>query len=237
MDLYSNSKNNLIVSLVDTDSLTVNKPDGSPFSQVEIDILTEEINKLTPDLINWDFEFYVPKFIVLKSKNYIIFDGNKIKIKGSAIKSSKTETGLKEFLNEVIDDLVYDKGNLTAIYGKYVREIMDVQDIKRYSSKKTVTEKMEDSERTNEAKLREAIKDANLNQGDKFYVFFDEDDSLVLAENFKGTYNRMKLLKKLHKSAQVFGSILPTKDLFPDLSLKKHQGLLADIVTPSQIET
>lgn len=212
----------------DTDSISFCT--GTELSAEEQNGLLADLQKRFPERIKWEHDGYYPTLIVLKAKNYILYDGEKIKIKGSALKSSKTETGLKEFLNEVIDDLVYNKDNLPQIYSKYVREIMDVQDIKRYSSKKTVTEKMEDSERTNEAKLREAIKDANLSQGDKFFVFFNEDDSLVLAENFKGSYNRNKLLKKIHKTSQVFSAVLSTKDLFPDLSLKKNQALLSQIV-------
>ena len=63
-----------------------------------------------------------------------------------------------------------------------------------------------------------------------FWVFFDEDESLVLAENFKGTYHKPKLLKKLHNAAKIFSAVLPTKDLFPDLSLKKNLPLLQEIL-------
>ena len=56
---------NFIIPVVDTDSITICKPDGGEFSQEEIDKLTQEINSLTDELISWEYEFYVPKMVVL----------------------------------------------------------------------------------------------------------------------------------------------------------------------------
>lgn len=222
---------NFVLVNADTDSISICKSDMSEFSQEEQTRLLKELNSQFLEHIKFEPDGYFETLVVLKAKNYILFSNGEIKIKGSALKSSKTETALKEFLHEVINDVVYDKQNLTAIYKKYIQEIMNVQEIKRWSSKKTLTEKMEESERTNEAKLREAIKDANLNQGDKFWVFFKGDDSLCLAENFDGVdYNREKLLKKIHKTAQVFSGIMNTKALFIDFSLKKNRNLLEEIL-------
>lgn len=223
---------NFLLINADTDAISICKSNMAPFSEEEQIKLLKELNSQFLEHIKFEADGYFDTFIVLKAKNYIMFDGEELKIKGSALKSSKTETALKEFLHEVINDIVYDKQNLPAIYNKYIQEIMSVQDIKRWSSKKSVTEKMEDSERTNEIKLREAIKDnPELTQGSKFWVFFRNDDSLCLAENFDGLdYNREKLLKKIHKTAQVFAGIMDTKTLFVDLSLKKNKALLQQIV-------
>ena len=220
---------NFLVPVVDTDSITVSKPDGSSFSQEEIDILTKEINELTDELINWEFEFYIPKMIVLKAKNYAMWDGKKLKLKGSAFKSSTLEVALKEFLNEMIDAMLHDKTNYGEIYLKYVREILDIKDIKRWASKKTISSKTLTSERANETKIKDTIKDTDYREGDKIYVFFKENCELCLVENFSGDYNKDKMLLKLYKATERFETILPVKELFINYSLKKNRKLLDEI--------
>lgn len=211
---------NFIIANSDTDANMFYKPGFEPFPKEERVLLLKELNDQFPEGLVWEDDGYFPCVCVLRAKNYILYDGKKIKIKGSGLKSSKIEDAFKEFLNEVIDAIVFDKGNYTDIYHKYIREINNIQDIRRYSSKKTVTSKVEDGTGTTQVKMREAIKDAGLSAGSKFWCFFDEDDSLVLAENFKGTYNKNKLYKKLHKCAAIFDLVMDHKAVFPDYSLK-----------------
>ena len=44
------------------------------------------VNKLFKDGISWEDDGYFKKLIVVKAKNYILFDGMKVKIKGQAFK-------------------------------------------------------------------------------------------------------------------------------------------------------
>lgn len=214
---------NFIIPIVDTDSLTVSKKDGSEFCKNELEALTEELNSLFPPGIKWEFEFYIPKIIVLKSKNYILYDGKKIKTKGSSLRDQKREPALKAFLNEIIESIVFNRNDFSEIYNKYVSQIFNIKDIKPWASKKSYTEKLDTSERLNETKIKDTLEGSEYKPGDRFYVFFKEDESLCLVENFNGDYSIDRLLEKLYKTSQIFANVLPTKDIFLNYSLKKNR--------------
>lgn len=112
------------------------------------------------------------------------------------------------------------------IYQKYVKEAMNVTDIKRWSSRKTYTKKIDDSPRTNESKIKDAMAGSDYKEGDKLWVFFKEDKTLCLAENFTGEYDKMKLIEKIWKSAQVFNNVIDTEKAFPKVHLKTKKALL-----------
>lgn len=219
---------NFIIGPTDTDSISFTKPDMTPFSKEEIKKLVLEINSISPEFMDWDDDGYFPVCIVSKAKNYILYDGKKLKIKGSAFKSSTRSIALKEFMQEIIWTIIKEEYKYEEIYNKYVKEIQNVQDIKRWATKKTLTDKVEESERTNEAKVRDALEGSEYSQGEKFYVFYKEDDSLCLVENFKGEYNKKRLLKNLYDCSKVFETILNPFP-FTNLTLKKNKELLENI--------
>ena len=220
---------NYTIGPVDTDSISFCKPDGTPFSQEEIDKLMKEINDISPEFMIWENDGYYKKVIASRAKNYILWDGNKITIKGSAFKSSTLEIALKEFLNEMIDAMLHDRNNFDEIYIKYVKEILDIKDIKRWASKKTISSKTLTSERKNETRIKDTITDTDYREGDKIYVFFKENGELSLIEKFDGDYNKDKMLLKLYKATERFETILPVKELFVNYSLKKNKKLLEEI--------
>ena len=220
---------NYTIGPVDTDSISFCKQDGSTFSQEEIDSLIEEINDISPEFMIWENDGYYQKVIASRAKNYILYDGKKITIKGSAFKSSTLEIALKDFLNEMIDAMLHDKTNYNEIYMKYVKEILDVKEIKRWASKKTISSKTLTSERANETKIKDTIANTDYREGDKIYVFFKENNGLCLVEKFEGDYNKDKLLSKLYKATERFETILPVKKLFINYSLKKNKKLLENL--------
>jgi len=67
---------NFILTNADTDSIMVNKPDGSEFTEQEQHDLLEELNGLFPELINFAPDGYFRKTIVFKAKNYVMFDSD-----------------------------------------------------------------------------------------------------------------------------------------------------------------
>jgi hypothetical protein len=157
-------------------------------------------------------------------------DGS-VKIKGSALKDAKRELALKEFANEVITILLegYDIEKVKDVYYKYIREVKyGIKDIKRWCSKKTITDKIFTSERSNETKVKDAIKNSNYREGDKVWTFFKSDGSLCLMENYDGDYNRDAMYKKIFNSAEFFTNVLPA-DLFINYSLKKSKSFLEKI--------
>lgn len=220
--------NNFTLVNLDTDSISVCKNDMTPFSEEEQKYFLEELNDQFPEHIKFEPDGLFPKFIVLKVKNYIMYDGKKITIKGSGLKDQKRPQKHRDFYNEIIDALVFDKTNYTEIYNKYVKQILtiDYNTIKSWSTKKSYTEKVDTSERANETKVKDALVGSEYRQGDKIWVFYKEDKSLGLAENFIGDYNKEHLLKGLHSATKIFGNILNIKETFINYSLKKNKKSL-----------
>ncbi len=213
----------------DTDSIMVAKPDGTPFSEEEQTRLLNELNGLFPEQIRWEPDGTYPVVVVLKAKNYTLYDGKKITIKGSALKDPKKSPALKEFINKMIDCLLFDKTNYQEIYHSYVKEILNVTDIKRWASRKTLSSTMQESDRTNETRILDALEGSNYVEGDRFYTFFKSENEICLVENFIGEYDKSRLLKSLYNTASIFSTVLPTKELFINYSLKTKQKLLQDI--------
>lgn len=126
----------------DTDSILVNKFDGSQFTETEQQELLQELNSIFPEHINWDPDGYFHTVIVVKAKNYILLEHGeeKIKLKGSSIKDQKKEPALREMMNRMIHAMVHDQQEQIAhIYHEYIREALNVKDIHRWAQKKTAT--------------------------------------------------------------------------------------------------
>lgn len=222
-----------ILGPVDTDSISFCNSDYSEFTEEQQKFLLDEINSLLPDLIRYEHDGFFRKIIILKAKNYILYDGKKIKLKGSSLKSSKMEKALKEFQQEVITNIVHSDvlniKEIQAIYHKYIKEAMNITDILRWSSRKTISEKVLSSERTNESKIRDALTNEEYQEGDKLMFFFGEDDKLVLAKNWNMVYSHDRMIEKLYKTSQAFSGILP-KETFINYKLKKNRALLEEIL-------
>lgn len=219
------------ISNCDTDSISFTA--YKPFTKDELKFLINEINDLSPEFMDWADDGYYKKVIILKAKNYILQDfNNKITYKGSALKSSKTEPALKEFLHKIIDTILNEEFKYQEVYNEFVREILAVKDIKRWVSKKSLTSTTYESTRANETKIIDAIKDTEYKEGDKVFLYFTKDGSLKLAEKYENDHDIETLLEKLYKISRVFTHIdnkpvgLLPKDTFINYSLKKNLKLL-----------
>lgn len=220
---------NFIIANGDTDSIAFKKPDQSPFTQEEQDALLAELNALMPKNIVWKNDKHYRRLIVFKAKNYVMDDGKKVKIKGSALKGSKKEPALQAFTREVIDLLLKDrKEQVIFAYMQKVNEINSLTDITPWCFKVTVTKKVLDPQATFQRKIRTAIGSFPVSEGDKVYLFFKEDGSLCMREEFVGKFDRSVLLGKLRDTLEVFGNVFDV-ELFPDLTLKRNQELLKSI--------
>lgn len=239
------NNHNFIVNVIDTDSITIVKPNGKEFNNEEINALTEELNGLFPELINWEFEFYVPKMLIIKSKNYIIDYGNKRKVKGSALKDQKASKKILQFKNEIIDAILNEQNDqIINIYHKYVKETANISDIKPWSKKLTITEKIfhckghevmdketkkEKGIRKNETSVYDAIKHKDgIQEGDKIWVYYNNNDGLTLAEEFDGQYDRDSFLKNLFTSMQIFKLVIDVSS-YLNYTLKKNKVLLNEL--------
>lgn len=222
--------NNFTIVACDTDSLFFTKPNNEEFTIEEAEKLRKKLNSLCPEMIEWDENGYFKTQICLKAKNYVLYDGKKIKYKGSALKSSQLEIALREFLEKIIDAIIFEKYNYKEIYDTYVREILEMNDIKRWASKKTISEKTLQSERTNEARIRQAIEGTEYKEGDKVWVYFMEDGNLNIVERFDGNYDKKVMLKKLYNTAKRFEPIMDISQHFLNYSLKRNQSMLESFI-------
>lgn len=205
----------------DTDSISIGKVDSSSFAEKERGELLNELNGLFPDKIHFEDDGYYLTVIVFKIKNYVLWDGKKLKIKGSSLRDPKKELALQEFIKEMIQTIIDKKYDYLNIYEKYVKEILKITDIKRWVSKKTVTDKMMTGERLNETKAKDALAGSEYREGDKVYMYYNKEDKLVLVENFDGNYRIDRLLKKLYMTATIFQNVVD-KSIFLNYSLKRN---------------
>ncbi len=214
----------------DTDSITICKQDGSPFSEEEQDSLLKELNSLFPKKISWEDDGYYRKVVVCRAKNYITqTQDGKVKIKGSALKATGKSPAMKEFINRIIQSILDDKNDYQQIYLQYVKEAKSVTDIKRWASRKTISDKTLTSTRANETRIKDAIEGSELVEGDRCYVYNKTPTELVLVENFDGIYDVAKLIKECYNTSRVFENVLPCEELFINYSLKKNKALLEQL--------
>lgn len=223
---------NFIVSNCDTDSVTICKQDGSFFTIEERQSLLEELNSIFPERINFADDGYFSKVVILRAKNYVLYDGKKITIKGSALKDAKSPKAIKEFQRKIVDSMLQDRNDFVAIYNEYVKEIWNINSkdgIQRWSKKYTISDRTLKSERTNETKVVDAIADTEFVEGDRVYLFFKQDTSLCLVEQFSEDYDKHHLLKSLYNSTKIFENVLP-EGMFSNYSLVKNQESLYSLL-------
>jgi DNA polymerase elongation subunit (family B) len=187
------------------------------------------LNSLFPSTINWEDDGLFKCIVVFKAKNYILYDGEKVKYKGSALKSSTKEIALKEFIQDMVHEMIHDTFRYQDVYNRYICEAMNITDMKRWASKKTITEKVLNPERTNEQKVLTAVEGLDVAEGDKIYVYFREDDTLGLAENFDGKYNRLRMAEKVYKTSKLFDAVIDPST-FVNYKLKKNQTVLQHVL-------
>ncbi len=210
----------------DTDSIMICRPDGSFITEADRSSLLKELNDSLPEKIRFTDDGYFPSVLVLKAKNYVLFDGKKKKIKGSALRGSAREKALQEFIEKFSDLLLNDDFNsLVPLYNKYALEILTLTDIKRWTTKKSLTEKVFEAARTTEANILAAIQGTEYVRGDKIYCYFDTNKKPKLQERWNKDHDIDSLLKKLFSTVTIFDSVIDITQ-FPNYSLKRSKVLL-----------
>ena len=244
---------NFLPGPTDTDSISFYKQDYSHFSEEEQTKLIEEINSFMPKGIEYEHDGYFNTIIVLKAKNYILQQGDKVKMKGSSLRDMKKEPALKEFIDELIKDLLATSGaNCVDIYHKYIREAINIQDITRWCTKKSVTKPVLKPTRTNEQKIRDAIGDKIVQEGDKVYLYsaidgmkqdskkgelvflksgepkMIENRVLKLKEDWQDDEDQVHYVTRVYKTLEIFKNVIDTGD-FLKYHLKSNHKLLENL--------
>ncbi len=170
---------------VDTDSFAISN--GTKMTKALFGEFLKKLNAIYPDLITWDDDGIYEKFIVLGSKNYVLVKADeylkpgqdKVKYKGSAITDQKKEPALIEMLEKMIGAMLSDEiAVLPAIYKDFVTEAIQIADINRWATKKTVTKAVLNAKRANEQKPLDAIHECiksgvieKVQEGDKVWLY------------------------------------------------------------------
>lgn len=225
------SSHNFIIGPTDTDSISLTKSDMTPFSKQEVENLVKEINGISPEFMKWENDGYYETCIAVRAKNYVLWDGKKLVVKGASLKATVKSPAMKQFIMDIIWCIIKEEYNYSEIYLRYVKEIMNVTDISRFAVRKTITNKVMEAERTAAQKILTAIEDSEESyaEGDKAYVYYKKDNSLALIDKFDGDYNETRLLKNLYDTAICFETIID-KTLFVNYSLKKNQKALQEVL-------
>lgn len=209
---------------VDTDSFSYTAK--KKLTDVEFNAEIVDINSRFKDGIVWENDGYYKKVIVVKAKNYVLDDGKKLTIKGSALKASNKERALQFFINDVIMLLLKNnKDRLFRLYNSYAEEINDIKDMTRWAMKKTITDAVLNPERTQEKKVFDAIQCIHYQEGDKVRLFSKDPDTLCLVENFDGVYDKDTYFKKLFDTLKVFEPLIDST-LFPNFKLSRNKELI-----------
>lgn len=213
--------NNYQIVNADTDSISFCFDDRSFIPIEKRKEIVKEINDISPEFMQWADDGYYKKVVILMAKNYVLqTEDGKIKYKGSAIKAPGKSLALREFIKRMLGLMLEDKTNYLELYNEYAKEILNITDIKRWSDRKTLTSTTFQSQRTNETKIIDAIQGTEYVEGNRIWVYFKEDNSLSLVENFDGNYNKTALFKKLYNTLEIFENLLDVKQ-FPNYSLSK----------------
>lgn len=229
---WAKSKGYEIV-LVDTDSIKYYDP-HNPLTPDVTAVNTKEVNALFPSGIKWDDEGIYKVFVVVKSKNYIMVDSNdKVKLKGSSMKSSKLEPSLKVLQKDIIDMLIgRNNESIQTIYERHSKNAAKIKDITPWSSRKTISERTVNSTRKNERLLIEALSGESYQLGDRFEFYYTRDGILKLSGKFdsqKPDHDVKRILGKIYKTCQVFASVADTESL-TNYVLSKHAKEYNDMV-------
>lgn len=241
-----------ILANCDTDAIKFCKKDMSPFSAEEAELLRKELNSLFPETISWEDDGVYQVFCVLKAKNYIMYDGKKIKLKGSSLKASQKESILREMSSEMIENIVHNNcDNLVTIYESYIKKALNPTDIKQWCQKKTITKAVLNCEsdpnaRKNESVVWDAIKYTSFQEGDKVYVYpailgYDEEskidkkgvikvkktaiEGLKLANEWTNDHNTDKLVARVYSTLEILSTVIDMTR-FIDYTLVKNKALL-----------
>lgn len=207
----------------DTDSISYCRADGEFISKEDRLKFLEEINARCPERISWEDDGFYKTVCVLRAKNYVLqTEDGKVKTKGSAIKATLKCPALKEFINRTIESILADRDDFKELYDSYVQEIVNMQDISRWCGKKSITSAVLDPKRTNEQKVYDIIQGGEFSEGDKLYVYFREDDSLALRDDWKNDHSTKRLLKNLYDTSEMFDSVLKTDEIYMNYALKRN---------------
>jgi len=232
----------------DTDSIKICRTDGKPMSQEEQDNILKRMDSKTPELIRLEEDGYYEKFLVIKSKNYVTYDGKKTKYKGSSIKDQKKEPALRKFMNSAISLIMNHPEDynlkLQALYQSYCRKALEIDNINDWAVKKTVTRSVINETTSGQANINAAIKGRGFSEGDKIWLYVKEDPEkpadvnkkkYALIEDFGGEYHIWHYVKRVYDTLSILENLIDIKQ-FIKYHNKSNRSKLEELCNESKKE-
>jgi DNA polymerase elongation subunit (family B) len=243
---------------VDTDSFSVTN--GAPISRDMFASELKSLNALYSPLIRWEDDGIYEKVIVIRAKNYVLVKDGKVKYKGSAMTDQKKEPALAEMLENMVKAMLANETSmLPSIYKNYVSEAMNIQDISRWLTKKTVTKAVLYGSETASRNVMSAIQESidrgiieGVQEGDKVWlydaidgvrqdtkkgepVFYKDGTPKMIPNYILRDYRLWKNDEdKMHYVKRVFDTVQILENLidkkdFLNYTLKTNQPLLKEL--------
>lgn len=221
----------LRIANADTDSISFCFKDERDITIEIQDNLISQLNENYPQLIKWENDGYFKGMLVLKAKNYALYDGNKLILKGATLRASSKEIALKELSLRMVNKILGISEEIISVesmYSEYVNEIKNLTKIDRWAIRKTMSDKILKSERTTEKKLFSAVEGEQLTQGEMFFVYYDNKDDLKLTKEFSGDHNENKMYEKAYSTIQAFSEVIDVSKCL-NYKLKRNKEILSNI--------
>jgi DNA polymerase I len=228
-DICTPIAHDFIIGPTDTDSISFCKKDMSNFSDIERSRLLSELNSIMDKGIVFEDDGYYSQILAVAAKNYCLIENgsSKIKMKGSSIKDAKKEPALREMMDEVIEDLLYERGTTQDIYKKYCREAINIADINRWAVKKSISKKLLNGTRKNETDVLDAIPDlSQVREGDKIYIYRALDGERQIVVKGEPQFYKKTGLPKMEPNSFLKQVMFYSNDADTDHYLGRVQSTL-----------
>ena len=166
--------------LVNTDTDSFSMTNGKKPTKKEFQALLNDLNSQFSDMIVWEDDGLFEKVIVVAAKNYVLVRDGEIKYKGSSLTDQKKEPALIDFLHHMIEGLLnnYNMDRIRTIYTDYCLAALHIKNIKKWTTKKTITDKLLAGTTEPGQKCLDACNEAidkgiisNIQEGDKVWVY------------------------------------------------------------------
>lgn len=252
LKMKEHTPHDFVMVNADTDSISFKKKDESEFSEQELKDLIVEINSLLPPLLKYEDDGYFEKLVVVKAKNYVLKEHgqDKVKYKGSSFKDAKKEPALRELMKRILEEgLIDEVSDYKDIYEEYIQEAINIKDITRWATKKSISETLFTSDRANETKVVDAIKGYNKRIGDKVFLYnkvegmkqkkakgelvflksgepkMIENCVLKVIDEFDGDYDKWHYVSRVYKTVEILKNVIDMSRIVK-YSLKSKRNLL-----------
>ncbi len=193
----------------DTDSLALIRKDQDMTKEEGMEFL-KKLNEEFPSQIRFHEDGFFDRYLIISTKNYATRCDDKITIKGASLRSAAREFALREFLERAILLIMKDEASqLPPLIAEYESEIDAMKDHTRWAARKTITEKVIDRTGTTQKKISDAIQGSGLGMGDKVWVMFREDQSLVTVDNWANDHCKKRLKSKLKETFKIIRKVIP----------------------------